>query len=111
MIKLTKLIGIPLVLVVIMTTPNTSLAEEKRTLEEIVVTAQKRESTLQKTSLAISAHVTLVGVTGSRQIYITEQHLQYQACSVANARTGHMVLATASAQVAHPVQADQVHIA
>lgn len=55
MIKLTKMIGIPLLLVVIMTTSNTSLAEEKRTLEEIVVTAQKRESTLQKTSLAISA--------------------------------------------------------
>ena len=41
MIKLTKMIGIPLLLVVIMTTSNTSLAEEKRTLEEIVVYGAK----------------------------------------------------------------------
>ena len=53
--KLNKMIGIPLVLVGIVTTSNTSLAQEERKLEEIVVTAQKRESTLQQTSLAISA--------------------------------------------------------
>ena len=68
MIKLTKMIGIPLLLVVIMTTSNTSLAEEKRTLEEIVVTAQKRESTLQKTSLAISA---ITGDTLKKQECLT----------------------------------------
>ncbi|MAE03429.1 MAG: hypothetical protein CMK25_04170 [Porticoccaceae bacterium] len=53
--KAKKLIGIPVIIVGCITTANVSLAQDEVGIEEIVVTAQKRASTLQETSLAMSA--------------------------------------------------------